>query len=147
VTSREDARPCSACLLQARADQAEREAKGRKNKRQPCRKNLGWPPQECTVGTASVFCGYATNEVDRDASMLSCSSRNAQEHNAHTHTHTHTHSHTHAHTHTHTGAHTHTGTHTHRHTCTYAHTCTHTHSLAPLHTCAHTHTHTHMHTL
>ena len=81
--------------------------------------NLGLPPQGCTVGTALAFCGYATNEADRDASML-------QAHNVHTHAHTHSHIHTHAHTYTHahtcTGAHTYTGAHTHTYTLTHTYT-------------------------
>ena len=77
--------------------------------------NLGLPPQGCTVGTALAFCGYATNEADRDASML-------QAHNVHAHAHTHSHTHMHTHTHTHTHAQT--------HTLTQAHTHTYTHTLA-----------------
>jgi hypothetical protein len=67
--------------------------------------NLGLPSQDCTVGTALALRGYATNEVDRDASML-------QAHNVHTHAHTHTHTraHTHAQVHIHTQAHTRTHT-------------------------------------
>ena len=81
------------------------------------RANLGLPPQDCTVGIA--FCDYATNKVDKDALMLSCSIRNAQAHK-HTHSHTQylaplfTHTCTHTkHTNIHTRAHTHTHTHTH----------------------------------
>ena len=59
---------------------------------------FGLPPQDCTVGIA--LCGYATNEADRDASMLSCSSRNAQAHNVYTLTRTHTYTHMHRRTHT-----------------------------------------------
>ena len=125
--------------------------------------NLGLTPQDCTVGTALAFCGYATNVVDRDASML-------QAHNVHTHTtcthtrrcttcihtragtqrahtcaHKLTHTHTHTRTHTCTGAHNYTGAHTHRHT--HTHTNTQPLSLAPLHIRTHTYTHTHAHTL
>ena len=130
--------PDPACLQQARADWAEQEAKERKNKdSQPCRTRKPWfTPHSCTVCTALAFCGYATNKVDRDASMLSCSSRNAQAHNMHTHVHTHIHTQTH----TCAGTHTHKGTHTqaHRRTDTHAQARTHIHSLAPLH--KHTHT-------
>jgi len=92
---------------------------------------LVYPHKDCTVGTALAFCGYATNEVDRDASTLSCSSRNAQAHNVHTDTHIHAHTYIHTHTHTHmrTHVHTHTHTHKHTHTKTHMHTNTHTHTL------------------
>ena len=61
VTSGQDGPPCFACpfpphlacLQQARADQAEREAEERKKKRQPgrsCKPCL--PPQDCVVGIA-----------------------------------------------------------------------------------------------
>ena len=94
--------------------------------------NLGLPPQDCTVGTALAFCGYASNEVDRDASILSCSGRKT--------TCSYTRTHMHIHTHTCTSAHTHTGAHTHRqmHMRTRVHAHIHTHT----HTRAHTHTHT-----
>jgi hypothetical protein len=83
--------------------------------------NLGLTPQDCTVGTALAFCGCATNEVDRDASML-------QAHNVHTHAHTHSHIHTHTHTHTH--AHTNAQAHTLTQAHTRTHTLTHAHTLA-----------------
>ena len=92
--------------------------------------NLGLPPQGCTVGTALAFCGYATNEVDRDASML-------QTHNVHIHAQAHD-----VHTHAHTHSHTHIHTHAHAHTLTQAHTRTDTHA----HACAHTHTNIHTQT-
>ena len=110
--------------------------------------NLGLPSQDCTVGTAFAFCGYATNEVDRNASMLQA--HNVDTH-AHTQSHTHTHIHTHAQAHTLTQAHTRTHIHTHARAHAHAHTHTYTHttslSSTLAHMRAHTHTHTHMHTL
>ena len=76
------------------------------------------------IGTA-VY-GYVTNEADKDASMLSCSSRYAQAHNVHTHVHTLTNTRTHKHTHTRTHN-THTRTHVHTHGRTHARTHTHIH--------------------
>ena len=64
--------------------------------------NLGLTPQNCTVGTALAFCGYATNEVDRDAQAhtLSLAPLHTRALSlslslSHTHTHTHTHARTH----------------------------------------------------
>ena len=64
-----------------------------------------------------AFCNYATNEVDRNASMLQAHNMHihAQAHDvrihAHTHLQTHTHTHADTHTHTHTQKHTHSRTH------------------------------------
>ena len=102
--------------------------------------NLVLTPQDCTVGTALAFCGYATNQVTGMRRRTTC-----------THMRTQTHIHIYKHAHTHAQAHTLTGVHTHRHTFTCArartHTHTHTHTHTRTHTHAHTHTHTHTHTL
>ena len=89
--------------------------------------NLGLPPQDCTVCTA--FCEYATNEVDRDASMLMQQKCTDTYMHRRTHTYRSTHAQTNMHRHTHAQAH--TRTHMHTHTHTHAHTYTHTLAIAP----------------
>ena len=122
----------SACSRQERARLSKWQRSARTRTRSHAKlANLGLTPPDCTVGTVLAFCGYATNEVDRDASMLQ----------AHVHTHVQAHNvHTHAPTLTH--AHAHTLTQSHRHTCAHTHTRTHNLSLAPLHTRTHARTHT-----
>ena len=118
-----------ACSRQERTGLSERQRSARTRGSHAIRKPW-FALTDCSVGTA--FCGYATNEVDRDASMLQTHNVHihAQAHDVHTHahTHSHTHIHTHAHAHTLTQAHTRTRTHTHTYTHTYTHTDTHTHS-------------------
>ena len=120
----------SACSRQERTGLSERQRSARTRGSHAELANLGLPSQDCTVGTALAFCGYATNEVDRDASML-------QTHNVHIHAQAHD-----VHTHAHTHSHTHIHTHAHAHTLTQAHTRTDTHA----HACAHTHTNIHTQT-
>ena len=156
MTSGEDAPPLRlplppwtplACSRQERTGLSERQRSARTRGSHAIRKPW-FALTDCSVGTA--FCGYATNEVDRDASMLSCRSNAAEMHRrahtrARTQTHTCTGTHTQArartqthaqvHIHTHAQAHTRIGAHTHRYTCTCTqiiiHTHTHALSIAP----------------
>ena len=84
------------------------------------------PSQDCTVGTALAFCGYATNKLT--GMQAHNVHTHAQAHNVHTHAHTHSHIHTHTHTHTH--AHTNAQAHTLTQAHTRTHTLTHAHTLA-----------------
>jgi hypothetical protein len=135
VTSGQDAHPALPAptppdhtrLQQARADRAEREAKERKFKRQPCRtRNLGLHPRLLNwycIGTA--FCGYANNEVEtgmQAALMQQQKCAGAQRAHIHRRTHRCTHAQTHMHRRTHARTHTHTLL------STLAHTHTHTRS-------------------
>ena len=157
VTSGEDASPAlpapslpdPVCLQQARADRAEQEAKEHKNKDSwPCSTRKTWFDP---TGLYSWHCigilWYATNEVDRDASMLmqqqKCAGAQRGHTCAHKLTHTYTHTHTHMHRRTHSHRHTHAQTHMHMR----AHTHTHTHMHTHKHTHTYTYTHTHTHNL
>jgi hypothetical protein len=155
VTSGEDAPPHyrlplppqtpPACSRQERTRLSDRQRSARIRGSNAELANLGLSPQDCTVGTALAFCVNATNEVDRDASMLSCSSRRT----TCTHTRARTHTLTCIHTHVHRRTHSHRRTHAQTHAHTRAHTHTHTLSLSNTlaYTRTHTHTHTHKHTL
>jgi len=111
-----------ACSRQERTGLSERQRNARTRGSHVELSNLGLPSQDCTVGTALAFCGYATNKLT-----------GMQAHNVHTHAqahNVHTQSHTHTHTHTHT--HMHRSTHLHRytHAQTHIHMHTHTHNLS-----------------